>query len=77
MTKQELWDAYVAKNPKFADESADITLTARGLKKLFEQTYDHGYEHGKTVGSALAKLKGLSSGPPTSSSDPFGLFRGF
>jgi hypothetical protein len=70
MTKQELWDAYVAKNPKFADENAEITLTGRGLKKLFEQTYDKGYEKGKNVGA-------FNSPASSTSSDPFGLFRRF
>jgi hypothetical protein len=70
MTKQEFWNAYFAMNPKFADENAKITLTGRGLKKLFEKTYYKDYEKGKNVGA-------FNSPTSSTSSDPFGLFRRF
>jgi hypothetical protein len=40
MKKQQLWDIYVKKNPRFDEPDAVITLTARGLKKMFDQTWD-------------------------------------
>lgn len=42
MTKKELWAAYVAKNPSFAGDG-NITMSARGLRKLFDQTWDAGF----------------------------------
>lgn len=40
MKKQKLWDIYVKKNPRFNEPDAVISLTARGLKKMFDQTWD-------------------------------------
>jgi hypothetical protein len=39
MTKSELWGIYCRKNPKFA-EDGEVTLTARGLRKMFDTTWD-------------------------------------
>jgi hypothetical protein len=44
MTKEELWELYVSKNPRFAG-TENITLTPNGLKKLFDQTYDEGVNY--------------------------------
>lgn len=40
MTKEELWGVYCSKNPSFKNPDAKITLTSRGLKKLFDQTWE-------------------------------------
>lgn len=46
MNKEELWDAYCARNPQFAEPGKQITLTSDGIKKLFEQTWDIAEKHG-------------------------------
>jgi hypothetical protein len=46
MKKSQLWKIYVAKNPSFAGDG-NITMSARGLRKLFEQTWDFAYEQGE------------------------------
>jgi hypothetical protein len=46
MKKSQLWKIYVAKNPSFAGDG-NITMSARGLRKLFEQTWDYAYEQGE------------------------------
>ena len=44
MNKSDLWRIYCDKNPQFANDNTQITMTVRGLKKLFDQTYDAGFE---------------------------------
>ena len=39
MKKSELWAIYVKRNPSF-DGDGNVTMTARGLKKLFDTTWD-------------------------------------
>jgi hypothetical protein len=46
MKKSQLWKIYTAKNPSFAGDG-NITMSARGLRKLFDQTWDLAYEHGE------------------------------
>lgn len=46
MTQQELWSAYCARNPSF-DGSGEVTMTASGLKKLFDQTWQLAYAAGE------------------------------
>lgn len=38
MTKEDLWAYYCAKNPQFAQDEP-VTLTTKGLKKFFEETW--------------------------------------
>jgi hypothetical protein len=45
MTKSSLWAIYCRKNPKFAEEG-EITLTTRGLRKLFDTTWDEAFYNG-------------------------------
>ena len=45
MTQQELWSAYCARNPSFSSDG-EVTMTANGLKKLFEQTWCIAHEAG-------------------------------
>jgi hypothetical protein len=44
--KSQLWKIYVAKNPSFAGDG-NITMSARGLRKLFDQTWDYAYHEGE------------------------------
>lgn len=45
MKKSELWSKYIEKNPSF-DGFGTITMSARGLRKLFNQTWDVAFESG-------------------------------
>ena len=45
MKKQELWSKYVERNPSF-DGDTTITMSARGLRKMFNQTWDIAFEAG-------------------------------
>ena len=44
MTKEQLWDIYVKKNPQFEGEG-NVTLSKAGLRKLFNTTWDIAEEH--------------------------------
>ena len=46
MKKSSLWAIYCQKNPQFAKEG-EVTLTTRGLKKMFDTTWDICYEEGE------------------------------
>lgn len=45
MTKQQLWAKYVERNPSF-DGLGTITMSARGLRKMFNQTWDVAFQSG-------------------------------
>lgn len=49
MTKAELWKAYVDRNPSFEGEG-NVTLSKRGLRKLFDTTWDTAYFDGEDKG---------------------------
>ena len=53
MTKQELWEAFLAEHPQFTDEESVVKLKSRGLKRLTDQAWDEGFEQGKAVSKAL------------------------
>lgn len=55
MNKEELWVIYVRKNPSFV-EATTITLTTVGLRKLFDQTFDHAHEEGYRKGKEAQSL---------------------
>jgi hypothetical protein len=38
MTKEQLWKIYSRKNPSF-DGDGNVTMTAKGLRKLFDTTW--------------------------------------
>lgn len=57
MTREELWAEYIRKNPSFAGDRP-ITLSPAGLKKLFEQTWEHGADYGFTNGRAYGEMEG-------------------
>jgi hypothetical protein len=44
--KSQLWKIYVAKNPSFAGDG-NVTMSARGLRKLFDQTWDYAFHEGE------------------------------
>ena len=46
MTKNELWRIYVKKNPSFEGEG-NVTMSAKGLRKLFDTTWDTAYYDGE------------------------------
>lgn len=46
MTKKELWRIYVMRNPSFEGDG-NVTMSARGLKKLFDTTWDTAYWDGE------------------------------
>lgn len=46
MTKQQLWKIYTARNPSF-DGDGNVTLSAAGLRKMFNQTWDIAFEQGE------------------------------
>jgi len=46
MTREELWQHYCAKNPSFSG-NGNVTMSAAGLKKLFEQTWQFGFDSSK------------------------------
>jgi len=44
--KSQLWKIYVAKNPAF-ERDGNVTLSTRGLRKLFDQTWDYAFHEGE------------------------------
>lgn len=46
MKKSQLWKIYCEKNPAF-ERDGNVTLSTRGLRKLFDQTWDLAYEQGE------------------------------
>lgn len=58
MTQSDLWAIYVAKNPSMGtNDDTQITLTSRGLKKLFDTTCERGHEAGFENGKAWEKAQ--------------------
>ena len=46
MKKSQLWKIYSAKNPAF-ERDGNVTLSTRGLRKLFDQTWDYAFHEGE------------------------------
>lgn len=46
MTKKELWKIYSKRNPSF-DGEGTVTMTAAGLRKLFNTTWDVAFHDGE------------------------------
>lgn len=51
MKKSQLWKIYVAKNPSFAGEG-NVTMSVRGLRKMFDQTWDLAIHEGEEENEA-------------------------
>jgi hypothetical protein len=46
MTREKLWRAYAARNPSFAGDG-NVTMSARGLRKMFNTTWDTAFYDGE------------------------------
>ena len=46
MTKKELWKIYSKRNPSF-DGEGNVTLSATGLRKMFETTWEVAMHDGE------------------------------
>ena len=46
MTKKELWKIYSKRNPSFDSENT-VTMTAAGLRKMFDTTWDIAFHDGE------------------------------
>lgn len=63
MTKEQLWNIYCERNPKFGDfPDTQITLTVQGLKKFFDQTWQAAIEEGKKLNVASKPKYDLPEG---------------
>lgn len=51
MTKERLWEIYTSRNPSFLTDGA--TLSAAGLRKFFDQTWDSAHDQGVANGKVL------------------------
>jgi hypothetical protein len=61
MTKEYLWSIICKTNPSFSsDDSTQITLSSRGLKKMFELVWKEaegvGYDRGIEVSKQINKF---------------------
>lgn len=58
MTQDALWEHYLSKNPHWQENG--VRLTAAGLKKLFDQTWDQGFKVGRhqAVGQSIREQLG-------------------
>jgi hypothetical protein len=64
MTKDALWKQYVERNPNFEGvPSGNVTMTRRGLKKLFDQVWEvahrKGVQEGRTSELVKAEVNSL------------------
>lgn len=64
MKHDELWKTYTDRNPQFLG-TEPVTMSPAGIKKLFDQTYQQGYEQGKKTAEALAALARKGNPPPS------------
>ena len=55
MQASELWLKYCERNASFRDPDGEVTMSVRGLKKLFDQTFEHGHKLGVSNGNAMAE----------------------
>ncbi|HMJ06896.1 MAG TPA: hypothetical protein VK474_11620 [Chthoniobacterales bacterium] len=55
MKQQTLWELFCAKNPSFAGRG-NVTMSAAGLRKLFDQTWERAHAAGFANGQAYAEL---------------------
>jgi hypothetical protein len=76
MTSTELWEAYSTRNPSF-DGDGQVTMSAAGLRKLYNQTWSIAYDTGYRTGlrEATARAKPTPAPPPEIFRDFFGVTR--
>lgn len=48
MKREELWEIFVKANPSFGREGY-VTMSAKGLRKLFDTTWDQAERHAAEV----------------------------
>lgn len=46
MTKSELWNIYVKRNPAFVEKET-VTIKTDSLKRLFDQTWEQAEKHAR------------------------------
>lgn len=46
MTRSQLWKIYAARNPTF-DGEGTVSMTAAGLRKMFDTTWDVAFHDGE------------------------------
>ncbi len=59
MTKEQLWQKYVEKNPCFGEPDSRFTITGKGIKSLFDQTWDKATESTEQRADIRDKLRGM------------------
>jgi len=62
MTKDELWKIYVAKNPRFDQPEEMITMPARSLKKLFDQTWEQATKSANGIRDVVDRFDKMFGG---------------
>lgn len=60
--REELWKIYTDRNPQFLGDG-EVTMSAAGLRKLFDQTYDNAFDAGKAAAEALRKMQPEQKNP--------------
>jgi hypothetical protein len=68
MTREELWRKFTERNPSF-DGDGMVTLSARGLRKLFNQTWDFAFEAGLIGEGDEGDTDGTEAVPPSGGDD--------
>jgi hypothetical protein len=63
MKKEEIWDIYIKKNPKFVEEGAVIKFTKIGIYQFFERTWDLAHSEGVENGKALESMNNTPEKP--------------
>lgn len=64
MKRSALWKIFTDNNPSFLG-SGTVTMSAAGLRKLFDQTYEIAHTQGFANGKAFAEMR-ASQQPDTS-----------
>ena len=67
MKKEEVWQIYVNKNPKFEIRGCSITFTEVGIRQFFERTWDLAHSEGIANGRAL---EAMQNSPKREKEDP-------
>lgn len=71
MTKKELWAIFAKRNPSF-DGDGNVTMSARGLRKLFDTTWEIAMYQGEE--EPVEKTKQNFQHRPSSINDLMSIF---
>lgn len=63
MTKEQLWKIYSSRNPQFASDGS-VKMSAAGLRKLFDQTWEIARIEGFENGCAWQAMNGNKNTKP-------------